>query len=762
MGLATGDYDNDGDLDYYYSNVGPMELLQNQGDGTFEEVAETAGVQAANGIAWGAVFLDYDNDGWRDLYLAVADTTDHRDIAANPLFRNNGDGTFTRVACLNEASEVRPSLGVAYADYDKDGWVDLVVGNMDEGYRLYRNQAAASSGNHWLALELTGAGQVNRDAVGARAYVTTPDGVTQMQDIIAGASLGAGNELTLYFGLGAATQAEVSIRWPDGTRQEFAAVRGDHRYRLDYPAAGDTALVPLAGGKAATAALPAPIVPVMSFPLPLLLAGAGVALLALAVIPGEAGRGALGTARGVLVVLGVAGIVGAAFLALPEGGLSFLLPQSDAARLRALMDEAGVRPPTHPPAPSQALITLGEALFWDPELSGNRDISCATCHHPLEATGDSLSVSIGTSGQGLGEERVRLNERNEFIPRNAQPLFNLGYEEWEILFWDGRVSGSLATGFDTPASDRLPDGLDSLLAAQAMFPVTSRDEMRGLRGDYDIFGEKNELAMLVDYAARPIWAALMRRLTAIPGYVELFQAAYPGVPVDQLGFQHAANGLAAYEIDFFTFEDSPFDRYIQGDEGALSPEAVRGGLLFYGEAGCATCHTGGLLTDQQFHNLAVPQVGPGKGREEPLDLGRARETGNDCDRFAFRTAPLRNVAITGPWMHSGAFTTLEAAVRHHLNPADGLLTYDASQLTVMFRSMCQDQPEVLRAVLSTQSDIASDQATLTDAQVADLLAFLGALTSPAALHLEDTIPESVPSGLPVGGNIENLTAQAKP
>jgi cytochrome c peroxidase len=232
--------------------------------------------------------------------------------------------------------------------------------------------------------------------------------------------------------------------------------------------------------------------------------------------------------------------------------------------------------------------------------------------------------------------------------------------------------------------------------------------------------------------------------------------------VDQLGFQHAANALAAYEIDFFTFEDSPFDRYIQGDESALSPEAVRGGLLFYGEAGCATCHTGGLLTDQQFHNLAVPQVGPGKGREEPLDLGRARETGNDCDRFAFRTAPLRNVAITGPWMHSGAFTTLEGAVRHHLNPAEGLLAYDASQLTVMFRSMCQDQPEVLQAVLNTRSDIASDEATLTDAQVADLLAFLGALTSPTALHLEDTIPESVPSGLPVGGNIENLTAQAAP
>ncbi|MCS6863400.1 MAG: VCBS repeat-containing protein, partial [Abditibacteriales bacterium] len=104
MGLAVGDYDNDGDLDYYYSNAGPMELLQNQGDGTFREMAEAAGVQAANGIGWGAVFFDYDNDGWRDLYLAIADTTDHKGIAANRLFRNNRDGTFTTVACDNEAS----------------------------------------------------------------------------------------------------------------------------------------------------------------------------------------------------------------------------------------------------------------------------------------------------------------------------------------------------------------------------------------------------------------------------------------------------------------------------------------------------------------------------------------------------------------------------------------------------------------------------------------------------------------------------------
>jgi cytochrome c peroxidase len=608
---------------------------------------------------------------------------------------------------------------------------------------------------------------VNRDAVGARAYVTTPDGVRQMQDVIAGTSLGAGNELALYFGLGTARRADVTIRWPDGTEQVFKGVAANRRYQLGYPADGPTRLEPMAGTAAAGAgrsverpgAWAAEAVAGLGWAVP------GLVLVALAIWPGR-GRGrapepgrTIERSYGLgMMSLGLVGLAGAIVLMPRPGRLPLSALWDSEARLRGLMAQAGVQPPTSPPAPRPALVALGEALFWDPELSGNRDMACATCHHSLTALGDDLSVSIGTTGQGLGVDRVRLSERHEFIPRNAQPVFNLGYLEWEILFWDGRVSGTAETGFESPASDRLPAGLDNLLAAQAMFPVTSRDEMRGLRGDRDIFGERNELAMLPDYAARPIWAALMKRLLAIPGYVALFRAAYPDVPLEQLGFQHAANGLAAYEIAVFSPEDSPFDRYIRGDAQALTADQKRGAELFYGEAGCGACHSGGLLTDQKFYNLAVPQVGPGKGREEPLDLGRARETGNDCDRFAFRTQPLRNVAITGPWMHNGAFMSLEAAVRHHLNPAESLRAYDPAQLDVMFQDMCQDQPEVLAAVLRTQSEAASAGVGLTDAQMADLLAFLDALTSPRALDLEDTIPESVPSGLPVGGNIENVVA----
>ena len=705
MGLAVGDYNNDGNMDFYYSNVGPMELLQNQGNGTFENVAKQAGVDFPNGIAWGTVFLDYNNDGWRDIYLSIADTADHKDVGANKLFRNNADGTFTNVACSNESTDIRMSIGVAYADYNHDGWVDLVVGNLDEGYRLYKNQLGESSNNHWLSIELVGEAPINHDAVGARVYITTANGITQMQDVISGSSVMAGNDLAQYFGIGEERSANVRIRWPNGEEQLIQNVKADQRYIIQY---GETALQVLPTNQ---------VVKISSSP----------------------------SFTDYLRSLKVSKLRS--------------LSNDPDTKLAYLMDQANVKPPTNPKPPSPELVKLGEALFWDPELSGNRDTACATCHHSNLATGDALSVSIGTSGFGLGDERD-MGTARELVPRNATPLFNLGYTEWTTLFWDGRVQTDPVAGFHTPASDRLPNGLDSVLAAQAMFPVTSRDEMRGYRGDLDTFGQPNELAAIVDYKSQPIWDGLMKRILAIPEYVDMFHAAFPDVPTEELGFQHAANAMAAYQIAAFTFEDSPFDRYIQGDKTGLSDEAKQGALLFYGKAGCGSCHSAGLLTDQKFHNIAVPQIGDGKGREQPFDLGRARETGSDCDRYAFRTPPLRNVALTGPWMHDGAFTTLEATVHHHLDPLTSLQNYDPGQLTVMLAGKCQDQPESLSAIEQWYTDNASAGVQLSDEEVQLLIAFLDSLTSPSALDLSHTIPTSVPSGLPVGGNITNAQSAA--
>jgi cytochrome c peroxidase len=283
-----------------------------------------------------------------------------------------------------------------------------------------------------------------------------------------------------------------------------------------------------------------------------------------------------------------------------------------------------------------------------------------------------------------------------------------------------------------------------------MFPVTSRDEMRGKFGDVDPGRQLNELATVSDMRPKQTWAALMKRLMAIPGYVELFQAAYPYTPVDELGFEHAANALAAYEIAAFSFADAPWDRYLAGDRAALSDEAKQGALLFYGEAGCASCHGGNLLTDQDYHNIGVPQLGPGKLSDNRTDLGRFLETGEAQDRYAFRTPPLRNVALTGPYMHNGAYADLEAAVRHHLDAASALRNYDAAaHLPELYWAEVNTDPTVQADLLRHLDPLAAEQRPLTDGQITQLMAFLEALTSPSAVDLMHLVPDSVPSGLPV-------------
>jgi len=167
---------------------------------------------------------------------------------------------------------------------------------------------------------------------------------------------------------------------------------------------------------------------------------------------------------------------------------------------------------------------------------------------------------------------------------------------------------------------------------------------------------------------------------AIDEYVDLFRAAYPELDTTELTIAHFANAIAAYEIAHFTRLETPFDWFLAGDDRALTPQELRGAELFVGKAGCASCHSGSLLTDQLTHSIASPQLGPGKDAESSNDFGREHETGDTADRFAFRTPPLRNVELTGPYMHSGAFDTLEDVVRHHFNPEKSLRGYTGAHL----------------------------------------------------------------------------------
>jgi cytochrome c peroxidase len=414
-----------------------------------------------------------------------------------------------------------------------------------------------------------------------------------------------------------------------------------------------------------------------------------------------------------------------------------------------VVDRFGLAPLTRPAAVNPEVIRLGEALFFDKELSGNRDVACATCHHPLEHSADGLSLSVGTGGEGMGSRR-RLGEGRQLVPRHSPEIFNRGAEEWTTLFWDGRVERAGRLPIESPAGPMLPEGLDGVLAAQALFPVTSRDEMRGAVGDTDALGDPNELAAIPDEDLAAIWDGLMRRLIRIERYRDLFAAAYPDTPPEALGIQHAANAIAAYETEAFWFADTPWDAYLRGDRGAMTDRAKRGALIFFGQGRCATCHAGPLLTDQRFHNVGVPQLGPGKGDAGGADHGRALVTGREGDRCAFRTPALRNVTLTGPWMHDGAYVDLEEAVRHMADPSLGLRGYNPGQLPAALRSMLVSEEEA-DAILATLDPVVAEGCGLTPGEIADLMAFLGALTDPAAADLGHLVPAAVPSGLPVDG-----------
>ena len=247
-------------------------------------------------------------------------------------------------------------------------------------------------------------------------------------------------------------------------------------------------------------------------------------------------------------------------------------------------------------------------LFFDPILSGNRNISCATCHNPDHATSDGLALGIGEGGVGVGPDRVagtgsaRIRKR---IPRNSPALWNLGAREIDVMFHDGRVSVSdiYENGFDTPAQEWLPEGLDGILAVQALFPLTSQFEMAG-------DPKENQVAGAAYDRIDAVWPILAKRVRVIPEYSDMFIAAFDEVndPLD-IDITHIANAIAAFEGFEWRSYDSPFDAYLAGEQSALTASQVAGMRLFYGEAGCAACHSGPLLTDHKFHALALPHFG---------------------------------------------------------------------------------------------------------------------------------------------------------
>ena len=399
--------------------------------------------------------------------------------------------------------------------------------------------------------------------------------------------------------------------------------------------------------------------------------------------------------------------------------------------------------------PDMAQVMLGRQLFFDPILSGNKTVACATCHHTRLGTTDRVSLGLGDGASGLGPDRRAdaTDPPEQRIPRNSPALFNLGASEFVSLFHDGRLQAdaTLPSGIRTPLGDDMEPGFDSVLSAQTMFPVLSGDEMAGHYSENDVAQAVRQGFLTGENGA---WAILSKRVEDIPEY----RAAFDPVIGAQtaLHFSDISNAIAAFIGFEWRADNSPFDQYLR--EGTpLAPDAAKGMALFYGKANCASCHSGQFQTDHQFHAIAMPQIGPGKAarfESHHRDDGRARVTADSADLYRFRTPSLRNVTATAPYGHSGAFATLEAVVRHHLNPVESLRSYDTSQAILPaldgspdFMVMA-DQAEVDRIAAASVLEPIS----LSELEIKELLAFLETLTDPV---VRLGVPLIVPSDLPV-------------
>ena len=398
---------------------------------------------------------------------------------------------------------------------------------------------------------------------------------------------------------------------------------------------------------------------------------------------------------------------------------------------------------------------IGQLLFYDKILSGNRNISCGTCHHHRFGGTDGLSLGIGEGGVGVGPDRhpgsgeSRIRKR---VPRNASALWNLAAKNFTVLFHDGRlaIADDFDNGFNTPAEEWLPHGLETVLGTQAIFPMTAQFEMAGNP-------KENEVAGALHDRIDAVWPILAKRVRVIPEYGQMFVETFDDIDTaEEVTIAHIGEALAAFIAIEFRSDDSPFDAFLAGDESALTPKQRRGADLFYGKAGCADCHSGSLLTDQKFHALAIPPFGPGRTRRfDPYtrDVGRMGETDDLADAYRFRTPSLRNIALTAPYGHNGAYPDLEGIIRHHLDPQGSFDAWqkdfaqlpEAPWLAPIDFVVWQDRFEIARV----RAKIDIKPRLLADDEVAALVDFMGSLTGASVSNPLFGVPDNVPSGLPV-------------
>ena len=401
---------------------------------------------------------------------------------------------------------------------------------------------------------------------------------------------------------------------------------------------------------------------------------------------------------------------------------------------------------------------LGRLLFYDKILSGNHNISCGTCHHHDFGGGDGLSLGIGEGGIGVGNKRTAGKDGSKIkkrIPRNAPGLWNLGSKEIHTLMHDGRISISniYGNGFNTPAEELLPDDLDNILSVQALFPMTRQFEMAGNFGENEIIGLVSKIGK-DRRTINAVWPVIVNRIRGVPKYVDLFIETYDEIndPME-IQINHIANAISAFIIKEWTSFDSPFDEYINGNKDALTFIQKKGMDLFFGKGKCSSCHSGQLFTDQKFYALAMPQFGPGRTRRlDPYtrDVGRMGESDKLEDMYRFKTPSLRNVSLTSPYGHNGAYPTLKGIVKHHLKPFEMYKRWEPSMANLPKADWLRDIDFIVFSDKREQQRILSkidiDRVNLTEKEVDAIVSFLYSLTGKSENNRPLGKPSSVPSG----------------
>jgi len=342
-----------------------------------------------------------------------------------------------------------------------------------------------------------------------------------------------------------------------------------------------------------------------------------------------------------------------------------------------------------------AKVELGRLLFWDPILSGELDVSCATCHHPDFGYADGRALPIGVGGVGLGPARIDgVNDDIGLVQRNSPTIVNTAFngidDQGNVnpnqapMFWDNRANG---------------------LEEQALLPLHSFEEMRG-----HAFAEEETLEVIVD------------RINAIAAYRNQFQQIFSGN--NAVSSINIGRAIAAFERSIIA-NNSPFDRYARGDQNALTQQQIQG-LNRFDAVGCADCHSGAMFSDFELHTLGVP--------DNPLlDFSDAGANG----RYEFRTPSLRNLNTTGPFFHNGVAGDITEVLNFYRR-IQGNGGGGPGNLNI--------NPNVPR----NQIDQDARNLRLNNNDVQAIAAFLRSLNDE---NFDRQIPANVPSGLPVGGNI---------